>query len=209
MTSDLQQPSVHRGHDLHRFLTFVDACIAIAVTLLVLPLVEVAGDVGDGVPLSRFLEDHQSQFWSFLLSFVVIAVIWSGHHTYVSNVGAADHLFTRWVLGWTLCLVLLPVPTALISRYDSDSGIVPLYIGLLLVNALFSAGMATHVRRTPALWAEGATARDVSPVSAWVTVGAFAVALGLGTVDGVHFYALLVLMLSGPATRLARRRFPV
>jgi uncharacterized membrane protein len=199
----------HRGRDLHRFLTFIDACVAIAVTLLVLPLVEAAGDVQKGVPLSRFLDDHQNLFWSFLLSFLVIAMIWSGHHSYVSNIGAADFWFVRWVLGWTLCLVLVQVPTALISRYDSDSGTVPLYIGLLLVSALFSAGLATHVSRTRDLWAEGVTAADVAPISAWVTVGCYAVALALGTaIPHVNFYALLTLVLIGPlAGELRRRKF--
>jgi uncharacterized membrane protein len=204
----VQQNDGHRGHDLHRFLTFIDACIAIAVTLLVLPLVEAAGGVEKSVPLSNFLDDHQSLFWSFLLSFTVIAMIWSGHHTYVSLIGAADRHFVLWVLGWTLCLVLLPVPTALISRYDSDSGTVPLYVGLLLGSALFSAGLATHVSRTPTLWAEGVTAADVSPIPAWVTVGCYAVALAVGTtIPNVNFYALLVLVLVGPISgRLPGRR---
>jgi uncharacterized membrane protein len=196
----------HRGHDLHRFLTFIDACIAIAVTLLVLPLIEAAGDVEKGVPLSTFLDDHQSQFWSFLLSFAVIAQIWIGHHSYVSLVHAADRRFVTWVLGWTLCLVLLPVPTALISTYDADTGIVPLYIGLLLASALLSAGMATHVWRTPALWAPEVTAADVAPISSWVMVGCYAVALLVGSlVPDVNYYALLTLMLSGPITRVLRR----
>ncbi|MCW2785097.1 MAG: conserved rane protein of unknown function [Marmoricola sp.] len=196
-----------RGHDLHRFLTFIDACIAIAVTLLVLPLIEAAGDADKGVPLSTFLDHHQSQFWSFLLSFAVIAQIWNGHHGYVSLVHAADQWFFTWVFAWTLCLVLLPVPTALISRYDSHSGIVPLYIGLLLANSLFSAGMATHVWRTPALWAPDVTAADVAPVGSWVMVGCYVVALAVGTLfPGVNFYALLTLVLSAPIARWWRAR---
>jgi uncharacterized membrane protein len=196
-----------RSYDLHRFLTFVDACIAIAVTLLVLPLVEAAGDIGKGVPLSDFLSDHQSLFWSFLLSFGVIALIWTGHHTYVAMVAHADRTFVNCILGWTLCVVLLPVPTALISSYDSGSGIVPLYIGLLLVGSLFSAAMATHVWRSPGLWAAGATAADLVPISAWVTVAAYAVALVLGSlVSDVNFYALLMLVAIGPVSSAVRRR---
>jgi uncharacterized membrane protein len=36
-----------RERDFERFLTFVDAVVAIAVTLLVLPLAEVGAQVGD------------------------------------------------------------------------------------------------------------------------------------------------------------------
>jgi hypothetical protein len=37
-----------RERDLERFLTFVDAIVAIAITLLVLPLVEVGAEIGEG-----------------------------------------------------------------------------------------------------------------------------------------------------------------
>ena len=202
-----QRETGQRSRDLHRFLTFVDACIAIAVTLLVLPLVETATAIKGTVPLSDFLSSHQSLFWSFLLSFGVIALIWTGQHAYVSMVDAADRAFVNWTLGWTLCVVLLPVPTALMSTYNSRSGIVPLYIGLLLVNGLLSAGLATHVWRTPALWAPGVQAFDVAPINAWVTAGCYAIAFVLGaTLPSVNFYALLALVLVGPIAGRIRRR---
>ncbi|HET6154461.1 MAG TPA: TMEM175 family protein [Marmoricola sp.] len=207
MEPEQMSRSPHRGSDLHRFITFIDACVAIAITLLVLPLVEAAGDADRSVPLHRFLHEHQNLFFSFLLSFVVIATIWTGHHRYMSQVAAADHPMMLWILAWTLCLVLLPAPTALLSHYDSKSGTVPLYIGLLLISSLCSAGLAFHVSRKPELWAEGVTKADVLPASAIAMVACYVVALALGTlVPDVNFAALFLLFFAGPLEALVRRR---
>ena len=58
-----------REHTLERTLTFTDAAVAIALTLLVLPLVDVAGEVGDSLCLARCIADHWQDFFSFVLSY--------------------------------------------------------------------------------------------------------------------------------------------
>ena len=42
-TSPVQEPV--RSRDLERFITFIDAIVAIAITLLVLPLVDLATEI--------------------------------------------------------------------------------------------------------------------------------------------------------------------
>ena len=60
---------MERERDFERFLTFVDAIVAIAITLLVLPLVDVAGTfarrVGDAACSAR----AAPQIGAFFLSF--------------------------------------------------------------------------------------------------------------------------------------------
>jgi uncharacterized membrane protein len=68
-----------RRRDFDRLLTFVDAIVAIAITLLVLPLAELTTDIG-GQPVAHLLRTHQGQLWSFLLSFAVIARLWFVQH---------------------------------------------------------------------------------------------------------------------------------
>ena len=58
-----------RERDFDRFLTFVDAIVAIAITLLVLPLVDVAGAY-QGDSATQLLSDSSHQIWAFFLSFV-------------------------------------------------------------------------------------------------------------------------------------------
>jgi uncharacterized membrane protein len=75
---------VARERDLDRFLTFVDAVVAIAITLLVLPLAEVATEVGDG-SVGDLLRDKDDKLLAFFLSFLVIAQLWMSQHHIVGG----------------------------------------------------------------------------------------------------------------------------
>ena len=65
-----QQPDQERDRGLDRFLTFVDAVVAIAITLLVLPLADLAPEVGDG-SVTDLLREHDNEILAFFLSFLV------------------------------------------------------------------------------------------------------------------------------------------
>jgi uncharacterized membrane protein len=75
---------VARERDLDRFLTFVDAVVAIAITLLVLPLAEVATEVGDG-SVGDLLRDKDDKLLALVLSFLVIAQLWMSQHHIVGG----------------------------------------------------------------------------------------------------------------------------
>lgn len=50
-TSTVREPV--RSRDLERFITFIDAIVAIAITLLVLPLVDLATEIEPGAAVGR------------------------------------------------------------------------------------------------------------------------------------------------------------
>jgi uncharacterized membrane protein len=72
------EPERDRGFE--RLVAFVDAMVAIAITLLVLPLVELTSEVDDYASVGALLRENQSQVWAFLLSFAVIARLWFVQH---------------------------------------------------------------------------------------------------------------------------------
>jgi uncharacterized membrane protein len=133
---------------LERVLTLTDAVVAIAMTLLVLPLVEIAGEV-DTDELGAFLADHGDLFLSFAISFVVIYVFWSAHGVAFRRVehrhteARALHLLN---LGWLLLIAFLPFPTAVVGR-DLTTTSAPLYIGTMTVLSALTSGIIMTIDR--------------------------------------------------------------
>lgn len=195
---------------LDRFITFLDAVVAIAITLLVLPLLDVLGGAHPPHDVAAVFTQNGARFFSFLLSFAVIARLWMAHHRIVEKVGAYDGAFVLANFGWALTIVFLPFATLLISEIPSaDRLAVFVYIGTITLSALFLAAVGVLVWRRPALRREGLTEDDVAPWVVLVNAGVFVVALVLGTaVTRVNYFALLLLFLSGPIDHLLRRRKP-
>src|SRR4051812_1264422 len=96
---------------LDRFVTFLDAVVAIAITLLVLPLVEVLGGTHAGRDLASVFSEEAGRFGTFFLSFALIARLWLAHHRIVEGVGAYDGAFLLANLAWSLTIVLVPFAT--------------------------------------------------------------------------------------------------
>jgi len=193
-----------------RLVFFTDAVVAIALTLLILPLVDLVPEASrSGVDLRDLLRDDLAELGSFLLSFVVIFRFWWAHHQLFRHVSGLNGTLVRLTVVWLLSVVLLPWPTAIITAYDTSSLTVLLYTGTLVVSTGSLAAMAVVVHRNPALSA-GRTreTRDgvLRSVSSFV---ALVVALVLGTVfvDTVNYWALLLLLVTGPFERLIKRRW--
>jgi uncharacterized membrane protein len=199
---------VRTDRGLDRFITFLDAVVAIAITLLVLPLAEVIG--GEHIPahVADVFTQNAAPFGAFLLSFAVIARLWTGHHRMVERVGSYDATFILVNLGWVLTIVFLPFATQLAAAYSAhDRLAVGVYIGTITLSSIFLAVAAVLVWRRPALRREGITERDAFPRAAFLTTGLLVVAFVLGTaIPAVNYYALLLLLLTGPADRLLPRR---
>ncbi|MEP7092062.1 MAG: TMEM175 family protein [Nocardioidaceae bacterium] len=189
---------VERSRDFERFLTFVDAVVAIAITLLVLPLVDVAGELGragqNGSVLD-LLRDHQAQLWAFLLSFAVIANLWFTQHHVVRTVVVTDPVVTRLMVAWLLMIVFLPFPTALVAAQGHQAATKVLYIGTMTVSSALMGLMARRIASTRSI-RDSDDAPD--PSAAWVTSTLFAVALAVSLVlPATGYYPLLLLLLNG------------
>jgi len=190
---------------LDRFVTFLDAVVAIAITLLVLPLAEVLQDVAPGESLGSVLADAGGQFFAFFLSFAVIARFWLVHHRVVEGVGAYDSPFLLLNLLWILTIVLLPFATQVVGSYPPDALAVLVYVGTITLSSAFLSGISVLVWRRPAL-RRGRDQPAEPPWPALATTGLLVVALLLGTlVPPVNYWGLLLLFLSAPVEkRLAR-----
>ena len=65
----LNEISVIQKRSFDRMINFTDAVVAIAITLQLLPLMDIKGP-GDGASMWSVLLDNSSQLFAFLLSFL-------------------------------------------------------------------------------------------------------------------------------------------
>lgn len=193
-----------RERDLDRLLTFVDAVVAIAITLLVLPLAEVGGEVRTG-EVADLLREHADDILGFLLSFVVIARLWLAQHAIVAPLVRQNAVVIRLLLGWTLTIVFLPFPTALVTATSNDGLAKLLYIGTMAVSSALLALLARAVGSDRNL-------RDTDDApgaaQASATAGTFLLALVVSLAfPATGYWPLLLLLLTDPlVARLSRRR---
>ena len=196
-----------RTRDFDRFLTFIDAIVAIAVTLLVLPLVDLVGELERGISVQQLLEDNKAPIGAFFLSFLVISQVWLGQHRLVRNVIGTNELMTRLLLLWSLTIVVLPFPTALVAGpHDAGNEAITklLYVGTMAVGALLLGLIAVVISRHREL-------RDSSetpdPVHAFGTCAAFVLALVVMlVVPATGYWPLLLLMVSDRLISLVTAR---
>ncbi|HLT62110.1 MAG TPA: TMEM175 family protein [Microlunatus sp.] len=135
---------------LDRITAFTDAAVAIALTLLVLPLVDIAH--GGSGPVSALLREHDDDIIAFLLSFFVIMAFWRGHRRLYDRLAGVDETLLSLNVLWLLGIVFLPVPTAVLTfEGDSQRAAAVLYLLNLLFVALMNAGMVGWISLHPRL----------------------------------------------------------
>jgi uncharacterized membrane protein len=119
---------------------FTDAVVAIAITLLVLPLVEIVSLPGDERP-SELVSHHWPEILSFLLSFAVIAQLWMTHHRIFADVRELTRPLMLLNMAWVLTIVVLPFPTELVGSYGDDLFTQLFYVGTILVSSVLLSSM--------------------------------------------------------------------
>ncbi len=137
--------------EFQRVISLSDAVFAIAMTLLVLTL-----DVPD-VPaflVPWALLEQSSQFVAFLLSFVLVSIIWYHHHNFVSMLEKIEPglIYINFVLLGGV--VLIPYPTNLVGNNPQSSFPVVMFIAMhallsFLYLAMVYRAQVVQAWRTP------------------------------------------------------------
>ncbi|MFI9450145.1 TMEM175 family protein [Amycolatopsis sp. NPDC052450] len=124
-----------------RLTVFVDAVIAIALTLLALDLPIPHGDTTAAMLSS--ISAHGNEYVAFALSFVVISAHWRAHHEIFPHVRSLNGRLISLTLGWLFMQVLMPFATRVITA----EGAFPLRFSLYaMVQVLASASFALIIR---------------------------------------------------------------
>ncbi len=191
-----------------RLVFFTDAVVAIAMTLLILPLLEAVTEAArTGLDTMGFLAEHDGQLWSFALSFVIISVFWRSHDRLFSHVRASDGVLHWLNVGWMFTIVWLPVVTAMVGAMETDRLQMALYIGTMLVTSLLELAMMARLRRRPELVDPGNGRAPDGSRGVLFVAGLFALSLLLAViVPGLGYWALLALLLNPVLDQFQRRR---
>ncbi|MFJ3384820.1 MULTISPECIES: TMEM175 family protein [unclassified Curtobacterium] len=191
---------------LDRLVNFSDATVAIAITLLLLPLVDVADDI-EHESLGTLLGENVGTIIAFFVSFVVISRLWLSHHRLFEATQSYSSAVLRVNFVWLASIAFLPFSSNLIAQTTHDRGVNALYIGTIAMASLSMTVMQWTVWRDPTLIREDGRAM-LHPVDGTVTFFALVVAL-LGAVivpAGGPFW-LFVLVPAGWLSTWLERRF--
>jgi uncharacterized membrane protein len=134
-----------------RLEAFADAVFAIAITLLIieirLPGHEQIVQLGLGAALLHLWPSYLG----YLVSFVVIGIMWANHHNLMKLIGRVDHGFITLNLLLLMCVAFIPFPTAVMAEHLTDEHeravAVAFYCGCFTVTAVFYFFMWWHAAR--------------------------------------------------------------
>ena len=191
---------------LDRLVNFSDATAAIAITVLVLPLVQLAPEVareGGGVP--ALLAEHLDSVLAFALSFAVIAVFWIPHHRVFEIAGDYDGALVWLDLLWLAALAFFPFSTSALALFPDSRATIGLYIGTMAAMSGALVLIELRLSRHPELRRPGTGPLPLAPALLPFALLLVALALAL-LIPSVGLWWLLLLLLQRPVRALLARR---
>lgn len=187
---------------LDRLVNFSDATVAIAITLLILPLVSAADDLRTQSVL-QFARTHSGLLIAFAVSFYVIGQFWLLHHRFFETVDDYTRPIIVLDLLWLAGIVFIPFVANAVSATAADRRDVDvLYIATLVVVAGSLLGIQILYSRNPQLLSS-LEALDLLSSGTPVVVLALAGVLAALLPGGLLW---LLLLIPGNAVEEALRR---
>lgn len=205
-----QRPSGDGGGtpaSAERIKAFTDAVVAIAMTLLILPLMEsVGGAAREGMTAAQWVAANVDALLIFALSFVLIAAFWMSHHRLFELIHRVSGPLLILNIAWMFTIVWLPVATATVALVPSDVVQKGLYIGALFTTSVLMVVLNIYLLRHPEL--HGAPAGRIhsfilaEAIASAMFAAAFLVAV---LFPGIGYWAMVLIALVGPLHVLLQR----
>jgi uncharacterized membrane protein len=112
MSESAQQVRVRSGRPFDRLINFTDAIVAVAITVLVLPIVEMRPKAGEET-VWKVIGDNTGQLVTFAFTFIIVAFMWRIHNRIFSRLAGFDDAIFWLNLMWLMLIVLLPWSSSL------------------------------------------------------------------------------------------------
>lgn len=190
-----------------RLKSFTDAVVAIAMTLLVLPLIDTIGDASaSGDSTADWIGANLDPILLFALSFVLIANFWMSHHRLFAMVERVTDPLLWITVAWMLTIAWLPVATALTGQTRQDPLQLVVYIGTMALTCVTLGCARLYLRAHPELHRIPANAMRRGLLADVLTTGMFLVSLAVGiALPAIGYSALFLMVLVGPLHTVVAR----
>jgi uncharacterized membrane protein len=128
-------PSESPGMSVGRLETFSDGVFAIVITLLILHIGVPGSATGH---LGRQLVRQWPEYFAYLLSFLIIGIIWLQHHAAVRMLARTNHTVQVLNLLFLLAVSILPWSTAVVSDYVHEGTRGDMHVAVVVYGASLS-----------------------------------------------------------------------
>ncbi len=108
---------LRRGTAVDRLLFFTDAVVAVAITVLALPLFSIPGPK-PGQTVLDVISANSGQIITFVITFLVMAVMWNIHNRVMNSLEAYDAVVFWLAIAWLIGFVFLPWPSTMYGAGD-------------------------------------------------------------------------------------------
>jgi TMEM175 potassium channel family protein len=165
----------------NRLEAFSDGVFAIAITLLVL---EIGVPEGAGDRLAHELAQQWPSYLAYLVSFLVIGIIWMNHHAVFDHLREVDRPLMALNLFMLLWTSLIPWPTRLVAEYMREGGdperiAALIYAGTMTMMGVAFGALWSYAARHPELLSVELTEDEVARRTRRFTIGAPIYALSI------------------------------
>lgn len=203
--------AVETRQDSGRLVAFSDGVVAIAITLLILPLADITlpseNPEAQANPLMFVWQENQSLITSFLVSWFVILVFWLAHHRLFGEIERINTNIIKWNVLWLFGIIILPFPMNLLDQVGPASServaaqqTTIFYLGTMFAISLMMSLMGREIRRDPSLLSEvGRANLNTRTLHGWFVTWYMALLLPLAWfAPNVAMWGLVGLLAIGP-----------
>ena len=113
----MAQWELRSGTGVERLLFFSDAVVAVAITVLALPLFDIEGPK-PGENVLDVVQANSGSIITFVSTFFVMAMMWSVHNRVMNSLASYDATIFWLNMFWLIGFVFLPWPSAMYGGGD-------------------------------------------------------------------------------------------
>lgn len=189
--------------EAERIITFSDAVVAIAMTLLILPLMESSAEF-DFESMEKFWAEHWMNFVALFVSFWAIWKLWLTHEFLFMRVSHFNTGLHKLNFLWLLGIVMVPVFANFLM-----SGSVPLYLADFLFIRTITFFMGREIRYDKRVW-KGSPPSSGLEMAFFVSVFVDMVLMLIGLILTIYvnMYCWAVIFLGHPIVMFCEWKWP-